>query len=323
MMEYTVQEGFFPSANQSDSIAYRILTPKENPVGILLMLHGMGSHSGRYMGVGEFFTSHGYVVFAYDQAGHGKSVGDSGIFGSFAEKDGDAVLVKDMHTAVEMMRSRYRHLPFFVFGHSLGSFVARAYVVAHPDCLDGAIFSGTCERIELPSRHRRKLEKLAKKTGREYSPEVEELMIGDFAKAFPEKGGWITTNPAAFGPKGSDPYFGHPMCADAYCDMYRLMHYISGDEWVEGFPKSLPVLFLSGERDPLGGYGEGIQQLADTLAEGEVSSVAYRIYPGEKHETLGSLSDSLVRNDMLRWLKEKTEEKVALMQSDFFRGFSY
>ena len=321
-MEYTLQEGFFPSANQTDEIFYRIMTPREIPMGIVLLIHGMRSHSGCYESVATYLCENGYVVCAYDLAGHGRSVGEGGKFGTFAEKDGDVVLVKDMHTMVTIIRGRYRHLPFFVYGHSLGSFVARAYLAAHPDTLDGAIFSGTCERLQFSFWKKRKLTRLVKKAGRSPSFEVENLMLGGFNSAFPEEGSWVTTNTSAFLTKSHDPLGNYPMCADGFYDIFRLMSYISSDDWIKEIPKNLPFFFLSGERDPLGGAGEGIRALVDDLIEAGVSDVSYRLYQGEKHETLGSLSDALVKEDMLRWLKEKTEETVALQRTDLFGSFA-
>ena len=319
-MEYRMQEGTFPSANQSDAIAYRVLMPENNPCGIVLLLHGMGSHSGRYLPFAEFLCENGYVVYAYDHAGHGKSVREGGLFGSFAEQDGDIVLVKDLQSMVALIRKRFRHLPLFAYGHSLGSFVLRAYIASHKDTLDGVMLSGTCERMQVSYFKKKKLFRLVKKAGRVPSEAVEELMVGKFQKEFPEPGSWVTTNPSYLPKRESDPLYGHPMCADAYLDMFRLMSFISEDEWIREIPKGMPVLFLSGERDPLGGKGVGIQSLVEALDEAGVSDVTLRLYPKEKHETIGSLSDALVKEDILAWLKDKCEAAVALQRTHLFGG---
>lgn len=318
-MDYTKREGYFPSANQTDNIYYQSLTPKDSPCGILLVLHGMRSHSGRYEAFLRFFCERGFAVYAYDHAGHGKSVAEGSLYGSFAEKDGDVVLVKDLASMVEIIRKRFRHLPLFVFGHSLGSFVLRAYMASHKDTLDGAIISGTCEKLEVSYFQKRKLEKLVKKAGRAPSDAVENLIIGRFDKQFHEAGSWLTTNPAAFVKKADDPS-GHAMCADGYYDMFRLMQYISSDEWFKDVPKGVPLLFVSGERDPIGGMGKGIADIAEALDEAGVSDLTCRIYKGEKHEIIGSLSDAVAKEEILAWLKDKTEAAVALRRTHLFGG---
>lgn len=318
-MEIRVTEGFLESHNKTDSIYYRIYQPEGTPSAVVFLIHGMGSHSGRYESFARRLCEAGYVAVTYDQAGHGRSVGEKGIYGSFAEKDGDVTLVKDFGSLVSLLRKRYRHLPFFVFAHSLGSFVARAYIAAEPEALSGAIFSGSCERMRPPFLFEYRLKRAVKKSGRQPSKKVEEMMLGDFAAAFPEPGGWVTTNPAAMPKKGEDPFYGRPMCADAFYDMYRLMRYVSGEEWMKSLPGGLPLLFLSGERDPLGGGGEGIRNLvADLLDNTDISEVTYKIYPGEKHELLGSLSEDAVKADILAWLAEKLRDAVALQNTAFF-----
>ena len=319
-MEYTMREGYFPSANQTDNIYYRALTPKDSPCGVVLVLHGMRSHSGQYHDFMHFLCENGFAVYAYDHAGHGRSVHEGGLYGSFAEKDGDVVLVKDLGSMVEIIRKRFRHLPLFVFGHSLGSFVLRAYMASHKDTLDGAIISGTCERIEVSYFKRKKLEKLVKKAGRAPSNAVGDMMIGVFEKQFPEAGGWITTNPAAFAKRADDPWTGHAMCADGYYDMFRLMQFISSDDWFKEVPKGVPLLLVSGERDPVGGMGKGVADVAEALDEAGVSDLTCRIFQGEKHEIIGSLSDAVAKEEILVWLKDKTEAAVALRRTYLFGG---
>lgn len=309
-MEYTVKEGFFPSANGESQIYYRILTPRAVCVGGVIFLHGMRSYSRVYESFALDLLEKGYSVMLYDQAGHGRSVGEGESFGTFAAKDGDVVLTKDLESAVSLMRKRFRHMPLFLYGHSLGSFVARTYIAAFPDGVDGAIFSGSAERMEFSFFAKRKLKKLAKKEGRKPSAAMEKLMLGDYHEKFKEPGGWVTTNPAAI--SGNDPLAGHPMCADAFYDMAQLLLFISSDNWLDNIPKGMPMLFLSGARDPLGGMGEGIKALVEDMTDRDASDVSYRIYEGEKHETLGSLSDAKVRLDIIEWLEEKRKDKVAL-----------
>lgn len=314
-MSNTTREGYFPSANQNDKIYYRFMMPQNPPRGIVLVLHGMRSHSGRYQDFLHFLCDHDYAVYAYDHAGHGRSVAEGGLYGSFAEKDGDIVLVKDLGSMVEIIRKRFRHLPLFVFGHSLGSFVLRAYMASHKDALDGVIISGTCEPIQPSFFKKRKLEKLVKKAGRAPSDAVENRMVGVFNKQFPEAGSWITTNPTLFVKGADEPWYGHPMCADGYYDMFRLMQYISSDDWVKELPKGVPMLFISGSRDPVGGMGNGVAELCEALEDAGVCDLTCRIYPEEKHEIIGSLSDAVAKEEILAWLKDKTEAAVALRRT--------
>lgn len=314
-MNHTLREGYFPSANKQDEIYYCMMIPPTVPSGVVVVNHGMKSYSGCYRAFAEFLCDNGFAVVLYDMAGHGKSVKEGGLFGSFAPADGDVVLIKDLDTLVGLVRKRYRHLPLFVYGHSLGSFVARAYIASHKEAFDGAIFSGTAERMRFSFFQKRKLKKLCAKAGRAYSKEVEDYMIGDFACQFPEEGSWLTTDPAQFAAFAEDPLCGNPMCADAYYDMFRLMEYISSDEWVEEAPKGLSMLFQAGERDPLG--GQNLTDLCEALCDKGATDVSLALYKGEKHETLGSLSDEAVKRDILAFLKDKAKDVTALRMMQF------
>ena len=205
-----------------------------------------------------------------------------------------------------IVRRRFRQLPFFAFGHSLGSFIVRAFMATHQDVFDGVILSGTAKPMSFSFFKRRRLEKLCQKAGREYSPKVEDLMMGSLIKPFlNEKGSWLTTLPETLLKKEENPYVGHKMKADAYRDIYRLLDFISSDEWVEAMPRATPILMMAGERDPLG--GKDLMALDDLLDDCEFSKVSLKLYAGEKHELLGSLSHESVVADILAFLNEETE----------------
>lgn len=305
-------EGYFPSHNQVSQVYYCHYTP-EMPKGVVLLIHGMGGHSGRYREFAESLCERGYAVYAYDLIGHGKSVGEGEDFGTFAEADGDIALVKDLETVTSLVRRRFRQLPFFAFAHSLGSFITRAFAATHPSVFDGILLSGTAEVTELSFFKKRKLKKLLAKARRAVSPEVERLVMGDLVKPFlNESGYWLTTRPESLASPESDPFIGHKMKADAYGDMIRLLEYISSDEWLEKMPHGTPILFLSGARDPLGGYGDGIRSLADQLLDDGFSKVSVKIYEGEKHELLGSLSHDTVISDVFAFLDEESDAVTAM-----------
>ncbi len=316
-MDMKINEGFFESSNKVDKIAYRIWTPLDKaPKGVVQLSHGMNSYSAAYESFAEFLCENGYVVAAHDHAGHGRSVSLDGKFGVFAEKDGDVVLVSDMYSLYEIMKRKYKNLPYFLYGHSLGSFVARAFVAAYPDAVDGAVFSGSCSFLKLGFFAKRKMNSIVKKAPLEHFAEVEKLFFGDFEKKM-GKGGWLTTNQERLLKNSYDPLYGRGLTALGYSDMYKLMEYISSDEWFKAVKGSLSALFISGELDPIGGYGEGIKEVAEKL-NGSLNDVSTLIYKDEKHETLGSLSDGKIKNDLLLWFNEKTDAIVELRRSAYF-----
>ncbi len=303
-------EGYFPSYNQISKVYYCHYTP-DMPKGVVLLVHGMGSYSGSYESLARMLCENGYAVYAYDLLGHGKSVGEGETFGTFAAENGDIALVKDLETVTATVRRRFRQLPFFVFAHSLGSFIVRAFLASHKEVFDGVILSGTAKPMSFSFFKRLKLKKLLKKSGREYSSAVERVMLGSLVAPFlHEEGSWLTTCPENLPKKSENPYIGHKMRADAYGDIFRLLEYISSDECLEETPRATPILFLAGERDPLGGVA--LAELVDAMDDRGFSKVGIRLYEGEKHELLGSLSHGKVIADILLFLNEEAEAVTAM-----------
>jgi len=301
-------EGYFPSHNQKSQVYYCHYTP-DMPRAVVLIIHGMGSYAGRYDSFARMLCENGYAVYAYDLVGHGRSVSEGEIFGSFAEKDGDVTLVKDLETLTALVRRRFRQLPFFVFAHSLGSCIARAFASSHPNVFDGMLLSGAVKHFYFSFFKKRKLNKAIAKAGRTPSREVEALVMGDLVAPFlKEEGSWLTTDIAML--PQDDPYCGRAMCADAYGDMLKLISYISSDECLEATPRAMPILFLAGERDPLG--GEALRELCDEMEEMEFSKVTLTVYPGEKHELLFSRAKDTVVRDVLAFLGEESDAVVLL-----------
>lgn len=309
-MSIRFAEGYFPSYNQESSVYYCHYTP-DMPKGVVLLSHGMGSHSGLYHTLCETLCEHGYAVYRYDLLGHGKSVSEGENFGTFARENGDVALVKDLETMTGMIRRRFRQLPFFLFAHSLSSFIARAFLSSHKEVFDGVILSGTAKPMQFSFFKRRRFLKLLQKAGREYSPAVERVMLGSLVAPFlKEEGSWLTTNPATLPKKSEDALVGHKMCADAYGDIFRLLEFISGDECLEETSRATPILFLTGERDPLG--GKALLDLVEKMDDRGFSKVGIRVYEGEKHELLGSLSHQRVLDDILLYLQEETDAVIAM-----------
>ena len=142
-------EAYFNSSDKIHKIRTLIWSDdKLTPIGVVQLAHGMAEHIDRYDDFARFLASNGFVVCGNDHLGHGKSVNDPSEFGFFAEKDGDKRIVDDMHILTKIMKKRYPDIPYFLFGHSMGSFCARVYTAHFGYELNGVIYCGTGE---LPS----------------------------------------------------------------------------------------------------------------------------------------------------------------------------
>ncbi|MBO4355394.1 MAG: alpha/beta fold hydrolase, partial [Clostridia bacterium] len=259
----------------------------------------------RYDDIARFFCSNGLVVCGNDHLGHGDSVKSEKDYGYFAKKDGDRIIVRDCAELHNIIREKYRHLPYIVFGHSMGSFVARRLIVEYGEDIDGLILSGTAgsgqpfgmgiavsDTVGLfrGKRHRSKL--------------ITGIAFGKYNERFEGDTGveWVSNDRERLLKYANDPKCNFMFTCAGYRDLFKLLKYVNSDQWYEDFPKHVPVYLLCGEDDPVGNYGKGVSEVAEKLNDASVSSVTLKIYPGERHEVHNGLAKQEMYRDTLNWI---------------------
>ena len=136
-MGYNKTTGEFLSSDGESRIGYYIFTPDSPPAAVVQISHGMCEYAERYEAGGfvSAMTDAGFVVCANDHIGHGRLAYESGTLGHFTDY---RVMPDDLHILNGIVRKTYRSLPYILLGHSMGSFVAREYIVKYSD-IDGAV----------------------------------------------------------------------------------------------------------------------------------------------------------------------------------------
>jgi acylglycerol lipase len=129
------QEGFF--SEQDQSIYYQYWLPESPPLAILLVVHGLNEHCGRYKHLADYFTDMGYAVFGFDLIGHGKSSGTRSFVKDFPS------FINPILTYLEMIKEWQPGLPVYLVGHSLGGLIAASFLIDHQEKVSGAILSGS------------------------------------------------------------------------------------------------------------------------------------------------------------------------------------
>ena len=141
----SIREISFPSANGRDTIKAWSYSPLGEPKGVIQLIHGYGEHSRRYLHMISKFNQAGYVVFADDHLGHGKTGVDGGTLGD-PHSGGYMTYLKDEKSLHDIAKEAYPELPYFVFGHSWGSMLARAYAAFYGEDLKGLMLCGLCSQ---------------------------------------------------------------------------------------------------------------------------------------------------------------------------------
>lgn len=303
-MSIEVKEWFRPAVSGWGQIFSRSWVDTE-PKAIMVIAHGMAEHSGRYDHFARFLAENGFAVYMNDHAGHGRS---AQIKGHFADKDGWECVVKDINALMDQAVERHPGLPVFLMGHSMGSFIARSFLIRYGQRLTGCVICGTMGRnpgvaagkaiataqIKLMGP-RSNGERISKLTGAGYNKRIENPVNGS---------AWLSTDDAVCRAFEADPLCNFPFTAAGYRDMFTGIAEISSLEWAQKVPKELPIFLIAGDQDPVGAYGEGPKQAADWLQEAGVHSVQLKLYPGMRHEVLNEIGKEEVYQDVLDWLEK-------------------
>lgn len=307
---FTKTQESFRSSDRQNDIVYYVWTPDCIPKGIVHIVHGMCEYMGKYEDFAQFLCEKGFVVCGDDHLGHGRTAKDDADLGYIDAKNGDVYLVKDELELINIMRKKYRFLPYIVFGHSMGSFITRVLIANHPDCVDGVILSGTSGSKPPFAFAKFFASLMCVLTGkRNRSKLIDKIAFGSYNDTFVDKGQkpigneWLSPNREQVDKFMDDKFCTFKFTTSAYKVLFALGKYMSSDKWYEDYPKSMPTLLIAGEEDPVCQYSEGIVEVYTKLKDADMSDIEAKIYKGERHELLQGYKIDLVQADVLAWLE--------------------
>ncbi|WP_440714118.1 alpha/beta fold hydrolase [Gordonia sp. FQ] len=285
-----LREITFDSANGRDRIHGWIYAPATEPTAIVQIVHGLGEHSRRYLHMISALLDAGFVVAADDHAGHGATAVDSGVWMDTG-KNGARAVVDDERTLHDLAVDAYPGLPYFVFGHSWGSMIARDYAAQYGDDLTGLALCGVAAQIEGIEVHvdRTALAAaIADGRGTDPSPEFMGAMFAGMVERFPEATTgmeWVALDSGVLADHASDPLnaLADPMTLRFVHDFVTLYDAVN-DGWAGKVRDDLPMLLVAGDQDPVANYGEGAYHVANALWKSGNRDVRTVVYPGVRHE---------------------------------------
>jgi len=296
----------FDSNTNVGQIYVEIWTSKETPRAVIQIVHGMAEHIGRYTDFAAYLVGHGYAVVMNDQAGHGKSIRDEARRGYFGDKDGGTNLLLDIKDIHERAVSEFPNVPMVLLGHSMGSFLARAYAASYPHDFDKYIFSGTAGQNPLLGLGRIVATIERKRNGAMKPSELlNKISFGSNNKAFEPirtSSDWLTSDEKIVDAFVKDPLCGFTFTAEAMLDLFEVMRSVSGIQWAKQVP-DLPIFIFSGEKDPVSSSGKGVRQVVDWLEKTGHHYVLFKLYEGGRHEMLNEVNKQEVFEDILDFLQ--------------------
>jgi alpha-beta hydrolase superfamily lysophospholipase len=274
---------------------------------VVQVSHGMAEHSDRYARFAERLTGAGYAVYANDHRGHGRTARTPAEAGYFADENGFDAVVQDMHLVAEHARAENPGAPFFLFGHSMGSFLARAYAAQYGTELDGLVLTGTAGDPGLLGHVGRALAtSQAMVRGRRHpSGLMDQLTFGQYGAAFKPnrtKFDWLSRDEAEVDLYIADTNCGNVFTSGFFADLLGGLADINSDRTASRVPKTLPIYLVAGSMDPVGNKTKGVQQVADQYRRVGVAEVSTKFWPDARHEVLNETNRDEVMTDILGWL---------------------
>lgn len=282
-------------------------SPEGTPRAAVQLAHGMAEHGARYERFAQALTDAGYVVYAGDHRGHGKTVRDPNDVGYFKDEEGFDAVVDDMSVLTQRIKADHPGLPVFLFGHSMGSFLSRMYVTKYGSELAGLVLSGTGGSAGPLGKVGRAIAGAqAKVKGRRHpSGLMNKLTFGQYNAAFkPARTDfdWLSRDEAEVDRYIADPKCGELFTVGFYADLLHGLERVNDDKVVSATPDDLPILLVSGSNDPVGGKeAKGVREVAAQLRTTGVREVTTTIYPEARHELLNETNRDEVTADLLAW----------------------
>lgn len=281
--------------------------------GVIQLVHGMQEYIGRYEELAEFFTGQGFLVVGHDHLGHGQSVRDKRYLGYFCKPRPSDVLVADMHQVTAMTKRSYPDLPYFIFGHSMGSYLLRKYLTVYSRDVDGAILCGTgsvpdatcyagmalCAFVAMfRGWHYRS--RLVKKAafGKPYA--------GFCMDGSDPENSWICTDAERVKKYYSDPLCTFDFTLNGFYGLFCTVSYDNKEKYVKQIRADLPIFIISGSEDPVGDAGVGVKRVYRQYKKAGLKDVTMKLYEGDRHELIGEPDRSTVYADIWEWVTKRS-----------------
>ena len=306
----TFSDFTFPSSTGKNTIHARKCVPDCAVRGVVQIAHGIAEYIDRYDPFMSFLAENGFVAVGDDHLGHGKSIAAPEEKGVFADKDGWEHVVADMDKLHDITAAEYPGLPYIFFGHSMGSFLTRTYLIEHPDKPTLAIICGTGHQAAPMVWAGNLMANLQVKSKgyRGDGTMLNNIAFGSYTKGYDEVRtpfDWLNRDPAQVDKYINDPLCGFVASVGLFRDMMGGIKFIQDKANAAKMNKDTPVLFISGSADPVGENGKGVDRAYKFFCDAGMKDVTEKLYPNARHEILNELNRDEVMMDVLDWINEK------------------
>lgn len=287
-----------------------MVKPKKDPKAVIQIFHGMAEHKERYIPFMEFLAANGYAVYAHDHRKHGESISEEEGYGIFTKEDLFTDVIDDCNKVTKKIIKDYPGKKIVIMGHSMGSIIARLYISRYALIPSAAIIMGTLS-IFKPSQGFAPI--ALAKTIRLFTSSKKRSNL--LAKALNDPNIKFIENPRTeldwlnTVEEEVDKYIENPLCGYAYTPQFyveflkTIVHV--NKESVVTATKDMPMLFISGDHDPVGGNGEGVTDVVNYYKGCGYSQITQILVEGGRHEILNESDKEDTYNKILEWIQNE------------------
>lgn len=281
--------------------------PEQPAIGHVHLLHGMAEHIDRYDEFAKELVGNGFIVSGHDHRGHGKTNEKNGQLGYFGEKDGFERVTEDVREVLVQVREDVGEVPLILFGHSMGSFIARRYMQKYSESLAKAIICGTTFSPGVMGDIGTVIGKMASKlkTPQTESALLNKLSFGGFNKQIKQAQtgfDWLNSDANEVKKYIDDPFCGFIPTNQFYIDLFNGLKIIHQEKEINKIRKDLPVLLISGLQDPVGKDGKDIFKVAKGLTNAGMKNITVQLVENARHEILNEVNKLQTYQFIVNWM---------------------
>ena len=306
----------FLSADKKTQIHAIKVYPKDQKITrILQIIHGMTEYIEKYIPFMEYLISFGFLVVGHDQLGHGSSYTNSEDQGYFGEPDPNLNLIEDIHKLKKITQENYQNLPYFMLGHSMGSYLLRQYITIYTDNLAGVLLLGTGFVSPCATSLGLRLISIwaCFKGWKHKSNFIRGIISGPEIKKWDTTGkdlnrSWLTRDPEMAKKLIFDKKSHFVFTLNGYYALLQCINYVCNNSNIVKVKSSLPILFLSGKCDLVGNYGKGVIKSAEIMRNIGSIDVTLKLIENDRHELLNEIDRNEIYDYILKWIEQKCQK---------------
>ena len=274
---------------------------------VLQISHGMIEFIERYDDFATYLVQNGYAVVGHDHLGHGSTVKSQDEWGYFAKENASQTVVEDVYRVTCKIKETFPNAKHILLGHSMGSFIARRYLMTYGNDLDAAIIMGTGSQPKITVMGGKLIIKIWKLIygDKHRSKFIEKAMFGTYNKRFSDNSmgkEWLTKDEEIRKWYCKEPGCSFLFTLNGYQLILETLGFIQKQSNIDRIPKKLPIHIVAGKDDPVGNYGKGVEHVYNVYKKTGIKNLSIRLYENDRHEILNETDREIIYKDILDWL---------------------